>query len=74
MGIIPGLEEDTLLREPTEHLSADASTVIARRIIGYGTISGPRRWYERLPTEVRTVVNAAGFGPFCSGLIQIWAE
>ncbi|KAL7207922.1 hypothetical protein ACSBR1_029802 [Camellia fascicularis] len=74
MGFIPVLEKDTLLREPTEHLSTKASTVVARRIIGYGTILGPRRWYERLPTEVRIVVDAAGFGPFCSGLIQIRAE
>ncbi|KAL7172466.1 hypothetical protein ACSBR2_032036 [Camellia fascicularis] len=67
-------EEDTLLCEPTEHLSTEASTVVARRIIGYGTISGPRRWYEQLPAEVRTVVDAAGFGPFCFGLIQMRAE
>ncbi|GMP83225.1 hypothetical protein CsSME_00037214 [Camellia sinensis var. sinensis] len=71
MGFIPGLEEDTLLHEPTEHLSADASTVVARRIIGYGTISGPRRWYERLPAGFCTVVDAAGFGPFYFGLIQM---
>ncbi|KAI7988826.1 Protein MAINTENANCE OF MERISTEMS, partial [Camellia lanceoleosa] len=48
--------------------------VIARRIGGYGSISGPRRWYERLPAEVRTLVDVAGFGPFCSGLIQMRAE
>ncbi|KAL7253908.1 hypothetical protein ACSBR1_008281 [Camellia fascicularis] len=69
-----GIDEDILLREPAEHLSADASTVRARRIGGYGSISGPRRWYERLPTEVCTLVDAAGFGPFCSGLIQMRAE
>ncbi|KAL7180437.1 hypothetical protein ACSBR1_043606 [Camellia fascicularis] len=69
-----GLDEDTLLRKPTEHLSTDASTVIARRINGYGSISGPIRWYERLPIAVRTAVYAAGFGPFCSGLIQMKAE
>ncbi|KAL7264118.1 hypothetical protein ACSBR1_002131 [Camellia fascicularis] len=48
--------------------------VIARRIGGYGSISGPQHWYKRLPVEVRTLVNAAGFGPFYSGLIQMRAE
>ncbi|CAL5321845.1 hypothetical protein CsSME_00011680 [Camellia sinensis var. sinensis] len=73
-GFIPELDEDTLLREPMELISADASTVIARRIGGYGSISGPRHWYERLPAEVRTSVDAAGFGPFCSGFIQTRVE
>ncbi|KAL7195635.1 hypothetical protein ACSBR1_035799 [Camellia fascicularis] len=73
-GFIPRLDEDTLLREPMEHISADTSTVIARRIGGYDFISGPRRWYEWLPTEVRTLVDAAGFGPFCYGLIQMRVE
>ncbi|KAL7214675.1 hypothetical protein ACSBR1_026959 [Camellia fascicularis] len=48
-GFIPGLDEDTLLREPMEHISTDASMV-------------------------RTLVDAAGFGPFCSRLIQMKAE
>ncbi|KAL7238524.1 hypothetical protein ACSBR2_004584 [Camellia fascicularis] len=73
-GLIPGIDEDILLLEPVEHLSADASTVIARRIGGYGSISGPRRWYERLSAEVRALVNVTGFGPFCSGLIQMRVE
>lgn len=73
-GFIPGLDEDTLLREPMEHVSADASTVIARRIGGYGSIFGPRRWYEWLPAEIRTLVDAAGFGPFCSRLIHMMAK
>ncbi|KAL7164270.1 hypothetical protein ACSBR2_040224 [Camellia fascicularis] len=55
-------DEDIILREPTGHLSADASTVIVRRIRGYRSISGPRHWYERLPAEVRTLVNAVGVG------------
>ncbi|GMP68534.1 hypothetical protein CsSME_00028127 [Camellia sinensis var. sinensis] len=50
-GFIPGLDEDTLLREPMEDLSTDASTVIARRVGGYGSISGPWRRYKRLPME-----------------------
>ncbi|KAL7254874.1 hypothetical protein ACSBR1_009095 [Camellia fascicularis] len=74
MGFIPGLEEDTLLREPTEHLSTKASMVIPRRIIGYGTISGPRCWYGRLPAEVHTVVDATSFGSFYFGLIQMRVE
>ncbi|GMP78228.1 hypothetical protein CsSME_00034249 [Camellia sinensis var. sinensis] len=73
-GFIVGLDEDTLLREPTEHLSVDASTVVARRISGYRSISGPIHWYERLPVVVRIAVDAASFGPFCSGLIQMRAE
>ncbi|GMP98415.1 hypothetical protein CsSME_00046312 [Camellia sinensis var. sinensis] len=73
-GFIPGLDEDTLLREPMEHISANASMVISRRIGGYGFIFGPRRWYERLSVEVCTLVNAARFRPFCSGLIQMRAE
>ncbi|KAL7170398.1 hypothetical protein ACSBR2_035297 [Camellia fascicularis] len=48
--------------------------VIVRRIDGYGSIFGPRHWYERLLVEVRTLVDVAGFGPFCSGLIQMRAE
>ncbi|KAL7258561.1 hypothetical protein ACSBR1_004648 [Camellia fascicularis] len=43
-GLIPGIDEDILLREPTEHLSADASMVIARRIGCYRSISSPWRW------------------------------
>ncbi|KAL7201637.1 hypothetical protein ACSBR1_033357 [Camellia fascicularis] len=66
-GFIPGIDEDTLLPEPMEQ-------VIARRIGGYGSTSGPRRWYEQLPAKVRTLVDAAGFGPFCSGLIQMRAK
>ncbi|GMP42016.1 hypothetical protein CsSME_00011900 [Camellia sinensis var. sinensis] len=55
-GFIPRLDDDTLLQEPMEHISANASMVIARRVGGYGSISGPRRWYERLPTEVCTLM------------------
>ncbi|KAL7251736.1 hypothetical protein ACSBR1_013568 [Camellia fascicularis] len=73
-GLIPGIDEDILLRELTEHLFADASTVIARRIGGYRSMFGPQRWYERLPAEVRALVDAAGFGLFYSGLIQMRAE
>ncbi|KAL7174930.1 hypothetical protein ACSBR2_028690 [Camellia fascicularis] len=40
-GFIVGLDEDTLLREPVEHVSTDASMVIAKRIGGYSSISGP---------------------------------
>ncbi|KAL7207245.1 hypothetical protein ACSBR1_029247 [Camellia fascicularis] len=40
-GFIVRLDEDTLLREPMEHVSTDASMVIARRIGGYSSISGP---------------------------------
>ncbi|GMP81949.1 hypothetical protein CsSME_00036471 [Camellia sinensis var. sinensis] len=68
-GFISGLDDDTLLREPIEHISTDASTVIARRIDGYSSISGPRRWYERFPAEVFTLVDAAGFGPFYCGAL-----
>lgn len=57
-----------------EHISADASTVTTRRVGGYGSISGPQCWFEWLPMEVRTLVDAAGFGPFCSGLIEMRAE
>ncbi|KAL7175262.1 hypothetical protein ACSBR2_028966 [Camellia fascicularis] len=73
-GLIYRIDEDILLQELAEHLSADASTVIARRIGGYRSISGPRRWYERLPAEVHALVDAVDFGPFCSGLIQIRAK
>ncbi|KAL7231178.1 hypothetical protein ACSBR2_009448 [Camellia fascicularis] len=73
-GLIPGIDDDILLREPAEHLSTDASMVIAGRIGGYRSTSGPRHWYERLPMEVRTRVDVAGFRPFCSGLIQIRVE
>ncbi|XP_028079840.1 protein MAIN-LIKE 2-like [Camellia sinensis] len=48
--------------------------VIARRIGGYGSIFDPWRWYKRLPMEVRVLVDTAGFGPFCSGLIQMRVE
>ncbi|XP_028054444.1 preprotein translocase subunit SECY, chloroplastic-like [Camellia sinensis] len=51
-GLIPEIDEDILLREPMEHLSIDASMVIARRIGGYESISGPQRWYKRLPEEM----------------------
>ncbi|GMP93691.1 hypothetical protein CsSME_00043416 [Camellia sinensis var. sinensis] len=60
-GFIPGMDEDTLLQEPMEHVSADASTVIAKRIGGYGSISGPRRWYERLPAEPATTDELAQY-------------
>ncbi|KAL7258653.1 hypothetical protein ACSBR1_004716 [Camellia fascicularis] len=70
-GLIPGIDEDILLREPAEHLSADAPTVIAVRIGSYGSIFDPRHWYERLPVEVRTLVDATSFGLFCSGFIQM---
>ncbi|KAL7170979.1 hypothetical protein ACSBR2_035771 [Camellia fascicularis] len=73
-GLILGIDKDILLGEPTEDLSTDASTVIARRIGGYGSIFGPRHWYEILPTKVRTLVDTAGFRPFCSGLIRMRAE
>ncbi|KAL7176312.1 hypothetical protein ACSBR2_029789 [Camellia fascicularis] len=55
-GLLLGIDEDILLREPTEHLSADASM------------------YERLPAEVCALIDAVGFGPFASGLIQTRAE
>ncbi|KAL7180439.1 hypothetical protein ACSBR1_043608 [Camellia fascicularis] len=45
-----------------------------RRISGYGSIFGPIHCYERLPVAVCTAVDAVGFGPFCSGLIQMRAE
>ncbi|KAL7181429.1 hypothetical protein ACSBR1_040338 [Camellia fascicularis] len=48
--------------------------VVARRVSGYGSISSPLHWHERLPTEVPVAVDAAGFGPFCLGLIQMRAE
>ncbi|GMP81534.1 hypothetical protein CsSME_00036210 [Camellia sinensis var. sinensis] len=59
-GFIPGLDKDTL--------------VITKRIGDYGSISSPQCWCERLPTEVRTLVDADGFGPFCSRLIQMRVE
>ncbi|KAL7207897.1 hypothetical protein ACSBR1_029780 [Camellia fascicularis] len=48
--------------------------VIAKTIGSYGSISGPQHWHEQFPAEVRTLVDVAGFGPFCSGLIQMRAE
>ncbi|KAL7221848.1 hypothetical protein ACSBR1_023735 [Camellia fascicularis] len=73
-GLIPGIDEYILLREPIEHLSADASTVISRSTGSYGSISGPWCWYERLPAEAHALVDVPGFGPFCSALIQMRAE
>ncbi|GMP74020.1 hypothetical protein CsSME_00031560 [Camellia sinensis var. sinensis] len=62
-GFIPRLDKDTLLHNPIEHISADASTVISRRIDDYGSIF-----------EVRTLVDDVGFGHFCFGLIQMRVE
>ncbi|KAI7979642.1 Protein MAINTENANCE OF MERISTEMS, partial [Camellia lanceoleosa] len=48
--------------------------VISRRVGGYGSISDPRCWYERLPMEVRTLMDTASFSPFYSGLIDMRAK
>ncbi|KAL7212826.1 hypothetical protein ACSBR2_015504 [Camellia fascicularis] len=72
-GLILGIDEDILLplinAIYTSHLQ-----MIARRIGRYGSISDPRRWYEKLSAEVRTLVDVVIFGPFYSGLIQMKAE
>ncbi|KAF5933242.1 hypothetical protein HYC85_029413 [Camellia sinensis] len=61
---------ELLLREPTSHLSFDASEEDSHTIRGYGN-TGAREWYDELPDAVRRIVDRAGFGAFCRGLSRL---
>ncbi|KAL7190450.1 hypothetical protein ACSBR2_022681 [Camellia fascicularis] len=79
-GFIPGADEETLLREPMEHISADASTIhnpfpiFTLHFTLYIDMLNSMNKAFILTAQVRTLVDAADFGPFCYGLIQMRAE
>ncbi|KAL7249858.1 hypothetical protein ACSBR1_011940 [Camellia fascicularis] len=60
--------EDLLVRELDSHLSHGATEEDSRSIRGYGATS-VRDWYLELPAGVRYIIDEAGFGLFCTGLL-----